>query len=329
MESPRGRLVTLVAPLAVLYVVWGSTYLAIRIAIETMPPLLMASIRFLIAGLLLYIFSIRRGDVDGTDRPGRRQWMAALIVGGLLLAGGNGGVSFGEQYISSGLAALLVATVPLWMVLLSHIVGHERIIWPVAVGIAIGLFGVAVLAQPSGGGNHLVGVVAVLLAAMMWAAGSVYARNAPLPRRPLVATSLEMLCGAAVLAIAGVAIGEPGRVHLSQVSMRSILAVAYLVVFGSIVAFSCYVWLLKTTRPSIAGTYAYVNPAVAVVLGWAILGEPLSLRIIIGGGIIILAVALIVTARSVRMPGTPRRQEAATPDAVPPDVVPPAKGGVA
>ena len=249
----------------------------------------------------MYAFVIRRGDPDGKDRPGRRQWMAALIVGGLLLAGGNGLVSWGEQFISSGLAALLVATVPLWMVVLSHFFGDEKLTWPVVVGVVIGLIGVAVLARPSGTGNGIVGVVAVLLAAILWASGSVYARHAPLPQRPLVATSLEMLCGAAVLAVAAVVTGELGQVHLAALSTRSVLALAYLVVFGSIVAFTSYVWLLKTSRPSIVGTYAYVNPAVAVVLGFLILAEPLTLRIIIGGGIIIVAVALIVTARSVRL----------------------------
>ncbi|MDQ6919837.1 MAG: EamA family transporter [Candidatus Dormibacteraeota bacterium] len=327
MEHPRSRLITLVAPLFALYVIWGSTYLAIRIAIETMPPFLMAAVRFALAGALMYVFAIRRGDPDGSDRPGRRQWMAALIVGGLLLAGGNGLVSWGEQFISSGLAALLVATVPLWMVVLSHFFGDEKLTWPVVVGVVIGLIGVAVLARPSGAGNGIVGVAAVLTAAILWASGSIYARRAPLPRRPLVATSLEMLCGSAVLAVAAVASGELGQVHLAALSTRSILALAYLVFFGSIVAFTSYVWLLKTSRPSILGTYAYVNPAVAVVLGFLVLGEPLTLPTIIGGGIIIVAVALIVTARSVQRPGERRRAAAAAAAEV--SAEPPAESGVA
>jgi drug/metabolite transporter (DMT)-like permease len=318
VEQVRGRLVTLVLPLGVLYGVWGSTYLAIRIALETMPPFLQASVRFAIAGVLLFAFSIRRGD-HVHDRIGWRQWLAALIVGGLLLAGGNGGVSWGEQYVSSGLAALMVATVPLWIVVFSHIVGHERITWPVGIGVAIGLVGVALLADPtSGGSNHLVGIIAVLVAPVLWAAGSVYARNAALPRRPLVATSIEMLCGAGIMAVAAVATGELGRVHFEQVSLRSGLALAYLVFFGSILAFSCYVWLLKTARPSIIGTYAYVNPAIAVALGWLVLGEPLTPRTIAGGAIIILGVALIVTARSLELPRFLRRKP-----------IPPAEGGVA
>jgi drug/metabolite transporter (DMT)-like permease len=306
MDQGRSRLITLVAPLAALYVIWGSTYLAIRIAIETMPPFLMAAVRFALAGALMYVFAIGRGDPDGSDRPGRRQWLAALVVGGLLLAGGNGMVSWGEQYISSGLAALLVATVPLWMVVLSHLFGDERLTWPVLVGVVVGLVGVGVLARPSGSGNGVVGVVAVLTAAILWASGSVYARRAPLPRRPLVATSLEMLCGAAVLAVAAAATGELGQLHLAALSARSVAALAYLAVFGSIVAFTSYVWLLKTSRPSIAGTYAYVNPAVAVVLGFLVLGEPLTLPTIVGGAIIIAAVALIITARSLAAaPGRP------------------------
>ncbi|MEA2647008.1 MAG: hypothetical protein QOE92_2091 [Chloroflexota bacterium] len=295
-----GILLRLVAPLLALYVVWGSTYLAIRVAIETLPPFLMASIRFLVAGALLYAFAVRRGDRAG-DRPGRRQWLATLVVGALLLAGGNGGVSWGEQFISSGLAALLVATVPLWMVLISHFTGQERLSWPVGLGLAIGLGGVALLVDPSlGGANHLVGIGAVLLAAVLWASGSIYARRAPLPKRPLVTTGMEMLGGGAVLAVLAVATGELGRLHLDQVSLASALAVAYLAIFGSILAFSCYVWLLKTTRASVAGTYAYVNPAIAVFLGWGIAGEPVTPRTLVGGAVIILAVALIVSAGSIK-----------------------------
>jgi drug/metabolite transporter (DMT)-like permease len=310
MASQRSRLLTLFLPLMTLYVVWGSTYLAIRIAIETLPPFLMASVRFLVAGALLYSLSIGRGDRAG-DRPGRRQWVAALIVGGLLLAGGNGMVSWGEQFLSSGLAALLVATVPLWMVLLSHVFGQERLTPAVGVGVVVGLLGVAILANP-GGTNDIRGVLAVLLAAILWACGSVYARVAPLPKRAFVATSLEMLAGSAVLAVLGVATGELGRVNLGHVSLASSLAVGYLVVFGSIAAFSSYVWLLKTTRPSIAGTYAYVNPAVAVVLGWLILGEPLTGRTIVGGAVINLAVALIVTAQSTGLTFRRRRPAVVT-----------------
>lgn len=296
----RGILLRLIAPLAALYVIWGSTYLAIRVAIETLPPFLMASIRFLVAGAILYAFAIRRGDRVG-DRPGRKQWLATLVIGALLLAGGNGGVSWGEQYISSGLAALLVATVPLWMVLIAHFARQERLTWPVGVGLLIGLLGVALLVDPSlGAGNHLIGVGAVLLAAVLWASGSIYARRAPLPKRPLVTTGMEMLGGAAVLAVMAVATGELGRVHLDQVSLASALAVAYLAVFGSILAFSSYVWLLKTTRASVAGTYAYVNPAIAVLLGWGVAGEPVTARTLVGGAVIILAVALIVSAGSIK-----------------------------
>src|SRR5438552_4136255 len=241
-------LMLLVGALATLYLVWGSTYLAIRIAIHTIPPLLMASTRFAIAGAMLYAWSVRRGDTTA-DRPGRRQWIATAIVGVLLLAGGNGGVSWGEQFVPTGVAALLVASVPIWMVVFAHFSGDERISWPVGGGLLVGIAGVALLVQPSGAGtNHLLGSLVILGAALSWAAGSVYARRAPLPSRPLVSTGMEMLTGAVLLALVGLVSGEAGHVHLSQVSWRSAIALAYLVVFGSLVAFSAYAWLLSHAR---------------------------------------------------------------------------------
>jgi drug/metabolite transporter (DMT)-like permease len=286
------------AALGTVYLVWGSTYLGIRIAIETLPPFLMASVRFLIAGVLLYSYAIRRGDRVG-DKPGRAQWLGALIVGGALLAGGNGVVSWGEQYVASGLAALLLATIPLWMVLFARLMFGDRLRWPAKVGVAVGFVGLVLLVSPTGGGLHLdpIPTAIVLAAAMTWAWASVYSRKATLPSRPLVSTGMQMLCGAAVLAVAGIATGELGRVDLSGVSVRSALALAYLIVFGSLLAFTTYVWLLQNVRTSLVATYAYVNPVVAVLLGWAVLAEPVSLRSLVAGAVIVVGVALIVTAR--------------------------------
>src|SRR5258708_1329470 len=181
------RLLFLLAALGTLYLIWGSTYLGIRIAIDTIPPLLMASTRFAIAGALLCAWSVRRGDTSG-DRPGRSQWMATSIVGVLLLAGGNGGVTWGEQFVPTGIAALLVASVPLWMVLFAHFTGDDRLSWPVAVGLGLGVVGVALLVQPSGGAGHLLGPLPPLGPPISWAPGSVHAPRPPLPRRPLVST---------------------------------------------------------------------------------------------------------------------------------------------
>jgi drug/metabolite transporter (DMT)-like permease len=298
----RTRLILVLAALATLYLVWGSTYLAIRIGIGTMPPLLMASVRFAIAGVVLYAWSVRRGDTSG-DRPGRRQWIATAIVGVLLLAGGNGGVSWGEQFVPSGVAALLVASVPIWMVILAHFTGDDRISWPVGAGLAIGIAGVALLVQPAGAGsNHLLGSIVILGAALAWAAGSVYARRAPLPARPLVSTGMEMIAGSVALLFLGVATGEVGRVHLEQISWQSLAALAYLVVFGSLLAFSAYVWLLRHTRTAVAGTYAFVNPAVAVLLGATFVGEVITPRVLVGGSVIILAVVLVFSAPALRQP---------------------------
>jgi drug/metabolite transporter (DMT)-like permease len=288
------------AALITVYVVWGSTYLAIREAIDTIPPFLMASVRFLIAGGLLYAISIRRGD-RVADRPAWPQWRSAIIVGGLLLCGGNGGVSWVEQHVPSGATALLIATIPLWMVVIGFAAFRERVGARETVGVGIGFGGIALLAlagSSGDGGGHLdtVGVVVALFAAACWATGSLYARRAPLPSRPLVSTAMQMLTGGLLLAIISVATGEPGKVDLSRISLSSVLGLVYLIVFGSLVAFSAYVWLLRNARLSLVATYPYVNPVVAVFLGWAFLSERVTLTTFVAGAIIVVAVALIVSA---------------------------------
>ena len=282
-----------IAAFAAIYLIWGSTYLAIRFAIETMPPLLMAGVRFLFAGGLLYAWT----RLSGTPRPTRMNWRAAALVGGLLL-GGNGAVTWAEQWVPSGLAALLIATVPLWMVLLAWLRGGERPTLGVAGGLALGLVGIILLIGPGEllGGSHVdpVGALAILLGSVSWAAGSLYARRAPMPAAPLLGTGMEMLAGGALLLLVGLATGEGAQIHLEAVSLRSVLALGYLVVFGSIVAFSAYVWLLRVVTPARASTYAYVNPVVAVFLGWALASEPLTPLTLVAAAVIVAAVALIV-----------------------------------
>jgi drug/metabolite transporter (DMT)-like permease len=265
--------------LVTVYILWGSTYLAIREAIDTMPPFLMASVRFLVAGGLLYAVAVGRGDRVG-DRPRWPQWRSAIVVGGLLLVGGNGGVVWSEQHIPSGVTALLVATIPLWMVVIGVAGFGERVRVQEAVGVAIGFAGIVLLVagSPSTNGTghlDLAGAGAALFAALCWATGSLYSRRAPLPSRPLVSTAMQMLAGGALLVVVGVASGELSDVQLARISLGSILGLAYLIVFGSLVAFSAYVWLLRNARISLIATYAYVNPIVAVFLGWAFLSEPI------------------------------------------------------
>jgi drug/metabolite transporter (DMT)-like permease len=307
-DSGRPGRAAVWSALATIYVVWGSTYLGIMVAIETLPPLLMSAARFLVAGAILYAFAIRRGDRSG-DRPTPRQWVAAAVVGGALLLAGNGGVALSEQYIDSGVAALLVATIPLWMAALDRLLNGRRLSWTGLLGLVVGLGGVALLVGPSGAGPiDGVGAALALAAAFAWAWGSLYARDASLPARPLVGAGMQMLAGGALLVVAGAATGEFGQVDLGAVSARSLLAVAYLVVFGSVIAYSAYVWLLKNASTSLVSTYAYVNPVVAVILGALFLAEPVTPRMLLAGLAIVASVALIVTAQSAPNRAARRRQ---------------------
>ncbi len=283
--------------LGTVYVVWGSTYLAIAVADRTLPPLLMLAVRFGLAGVLLYGWSLWRGDVR-TARPGRREWTAAAIVGALLLFVETGGVAWAEQRVATGLTALLVASVPLFAALLDRTVFGVRLSLGALAGIATGLFGVALLVGPSA---HIdpVGAAVLLFGAFAWAAGSAYARVAPLPEAPFLSTAMQMLCGAALLAVAGVATGELGEVHPTAVSAGSLAAFAYLVVIGSIGAYTAYGWLLRSgTSSVIVSTYAYVNPAIAVLLGWLFAGEAVGGREVAAGAVILASVGMLVLARA-------------------------------
>jgi drug/metabolite transporter (DMT)-like permease len=284
--------------LGTVYILWGSTYLGIKYAIDTIPPFLMGSLRFLAAGGVLYLLAMRTGDARA-DRIGARQWMAALVIGGALLVGGNGGVILAEQYAPTGVVALLVATSPLWMAIIDRVVFGRRLPALVIVGLLVGFGGVAFLiGSPGSGRINLFGAALALAAPLCWAGGSVFTRHVKLPIRPLVAASMEMLWAGLLFGIASLLTGELGRLPWQHVSTTSIVALIYLIVFGSLVGFSAYVWLLRSAPLSLVSTYAYVNPVVAVILGAIFVGEAITARLVIAGGIIVLAVALIVVARN-------------------------------
>lgn len=284
--------------LVTVWIVWGSTYLAIRVAVRTIPPLMMGSVRFLLAGGILYVLAVRRGDRVG-DRPTAEHWRSAFIIGAALLLGGNGLVSWAEQRVPSGVAALLIATVPLWLAIGDRLRYGSRLSRQTILGLAVGFSGVVLLVGQSGDGKiDSLGAAALVGASIFWAGGSLYSRGAALPRRPLVGTGMQMLAGGLVMAVASVATGELGRLDVGNVSGESLLGLAYLIVFGSWVGFTAYVWLLRNTRTSLVGTYAYVNPVVAVLLGWALLSEMITVRTLLSGGVIVVGVALIVTARA-------------------------------
>jgi len=291
----------LVAAFLAVYVIWGSTYLAIRFGVETMPPFLMAATRFVVPGAILVAWRRARGAAAPTGT----HWRSAAIVGTLLLLGGNGLVTWAEQWVPSGLAALLVASVPLWMGVMNWMI--EPSARPRARGIAglfLGFAGVGILVDPRGdlGADPqlLVGALAIVVASSLWAGGSLYSRRAELPDDPLLSTGLQMLAGAVSLAVVGTIAGEWARLDPAAISTKSALALLYLIVFGSIVAFTAYVWLLRATTPAKVSTYAYVNPVVAVLLGWGLAAEPFTARTLVAAAIIVASVVMITTEVSPR-----------------------------
>ena len=298
----QSRTLAVVAALGTVYVVWGATYLGIALAIETLPPLLMAATRFLLAGALLYVFTRR-----GAARPTRRQWLWAFATGAPLLALGNGGVTWAQQTVPSGIAALLIATVTLWIVVLDRVVFGRRVGFVAVLGIAVGFGGVALLVNPGGGGGiDPTGAIVLVLAALSWATGTLLSRSAALPERPLLGVGMQMLAGGLAAAVLGLLAGEADDVHLTNTTLESAGGFAFLVVFGSLVAFSAYQWLVRNTRTSLVATYAYANPVVAVALGAIVLDEAVTARTLVAGGIILGAVALIVSGRTAREPAPAR-----------------------
>jgi drug/metabolite transporter (DMT)-like permease len=281
--------------LLAIYIAWGSTYLAIRFAVESIPPFFMAGTRFLVAGLIVYTWRRLAGD----PAPTRIQWRSAAVIGVFLLVGGNGGVSWAEQHVPSGITALIVAAVPLWVVLIDALLpGRNRPTWLTATGVLIGILGIFVLADPTGsvaGGNgqYVLGLGILVLAAFSWALGSIYGRGADLPKSSLLGTGMEMLAGSAGLLLLGLVSGELKRLDLPSITLPSITGLVYLILVGSLIGFVAYSWLLRVAPTSLVVTYAYVNPLVAVILGNLLAQEVITARVLVATPLILSAVALI------------------------------------
>ena len=302
MTAQRPSRVGVILAFAAVYIIWGSTYIAIRYAIETLPPFLMAASRFLIAGSILFAWARLNGNGGSWSFA---HWRRAFVIGALLLLCGNGAVTWAEKYIASSLAALLVATEPLWVVLLNWILSRKRPNAKVLIGVLIGLAGVGLLV--SGGvtngaeqGNvsstmNFIGAGVVVAAGFAWAAGSVYSNRRPIKTATSLASGMQMLAGGSLLLLLALIAGDLQRLNLAAASWVSLGAFAYLVLFGSLVAFTAYSWLLRNVTTSRAATYAYVNPVVAVLLGWLLASEPLTLRMIVAAAVIVCSVVLITT----------------------------------
>ncbi len=304
MTPPRWKLILAFASV---YLIWGSTYLAISFAIETMPPFLMSGTRFLIAAA----FMVSMARLQRAAWPRGKQWLNAIIVGVLLLGGGNGGVTYAELTVPTGLAALLIASTPFWMVLLDWLrPGGQRPAFQVLGGVLLGVVGIVLLIGPgqlnTGARVDGLGTALLLLASFSWALGSIYSGQTNMPKSPVMSSGVEMVAGGLALVLLGLATGEPAQVNLSAISPRSILSFVYLIIFGSLIGYTSYSWLLHNAPPALVSTYAYVNPVVAVFLGWAFAGEALTPQIIIGATVIIISVAIITTNRA-RPDGVKRR----------------------
>jgi drug/metabolite transporter (DMT)-like permease len=301
MDDPSGsrsaRPLALVAGFATLYLVWGSTYLGIKFAVQTLPPLLMAGGRFLLAGLILYgVLRLR-----GSAAPSWQQWKRALLTGALLLVGGNGLVTWGQQTVPSGRAALIVATTPLWMVLFGWIfyrgVRPSGRVWS---GLAVGFAGAVLLIKPpadDASTGSLLGAAALGLAPLCWSIGSLQTRAEPPTADPLLTSAMQMLMGGGLMLGAGTVLGEWPLWWTRTVSTQSLAAFFYLVIIGGLVGFSTYAWLLHHASPTAVSTYAYVNPLVAVLLGWLVAGEALDALVLVAAGLIVGAVILITLPR--------------------------------
>jgi drug/metabolite transporter (DMT)-like permease len=295
--------IALFTAFAALYLIWGSTYLGIRFAIDTIPPLLMAGARFLLAGMIMHLIA----RWQGATRASLAEWRTSLIVGACLLLGGNGGVTLAEQYVSSGLASVMVATVPIYIALLAWAMGTapkpSPIVW---LGLAGGFIGVAILVgpalhlAPNRTGHPEIGMLILLCSSFLWSVGSIYSIRAKTTSSPFHAAGQQMLCGGALLTVAGVLIGELHRFDAGRMSLLSVGSFSYLVIIGAVVGYSAYAWLLRHCDPSKVATYAYVNPIVAVLLGALFAGETLTPRAIVAASLIIGSVALVITVQQSR-----------------------------
>jgi drug/metabolite transporter (DMT)-like permease len=296
--------------LLALYIVWGSTYLAIRFAVETLPPFLMAGTRFLISGSILFIWRSAAGDA----MPTKRQWRSTAIVGIFLLLGGNGLVSFAEQYVPSGIAALIIGSMPMWLVMIEAIrPGGVKPNWLAILGLLVGFGGIFLLIGPAeltGAGHTFnpLGIGTLLVAAFLWSIGSIYSRSADMPQSSLMATGAEMLTGSLAIFLVSGLTGEWRSFNFADVAVSSWLGLLYLIAVGSLIGFVSYIWLLKNAPVSLVATYAYVNPLIAVFLGAWLANEALNARILVAGLIIISSVVLINQTKS--KPRVPKQEKA-------------------
>src|SRR6058998_84088 len=301
MAAPKQTRV--IVAFAALYLIWGSTFLGIRFAIETIPPFLMAGARFVAAGLIMYVIAWSQGIGKSTWA----NWRTSFIIGACLLLAGNGGVTISEQHIDSGLAALIVAIVPIYIVLLGWATGMARrptaIVWLALVGGFVGvgvLFGPALHFSSNDGRRPAIGISILLVSSFIWSAGSLYSRTAKHAASPFLTAAQQMVCGGLLLLLTSFAIGETRRFHPHSVSILSLASFAYLVIIGAVVGYTAYIWLLRHCDPAKVATYAYVNPIVAVLLGAAFAGETLRMRTLVAAGLIIGSVALVITAQQLR-----------------------------
>jgi drug/metabolite transporter (DMT)-like permease len=300
--------VRIIIAFAALYLVWGSTYLGIRFAIDSIPPFLMAGMRFLLAGVIMYGIAWSQG----AGKSSWANWRTSLIIGACLLLAGNGGVTISEQYIDTGLAALIVAIVPIYIVILGWATGMSAkpapIVW---LGLIGGFVGVGILLGPalrfsSNGGRHpAIGMSILLVSSFIWSAGSLYSRSAKHAASPFLTAAQQMLCGGLLLLIAGMVTGELRSFHPRSISMLSLSSFVYLVIIGAVVGYTAYIWLLRHCEPAKVATYAYVNPIVAVLLGAAFAGETLSMRVLIAAALIIGSVAIVITVQQLRAKAEP------------------------
>ena len=301
LRMPAPKRLTIILAFAAIYLIWGSTYLGILFAIQSIPPFLMAGARFFISGLIMYAIA----RLGGAPSPKPITWRSALIIGGCLLLCGNGGVSLAEQWVPTGLASLLVATVPIYMALLGWLWGvaprPSPIVW---LGLLGGFIGVGVLVGPalttlsSPSSNHLgLGMCVLLVGSLIWSVGSLYSRTAVSSPSLIMAAGQQMICGGGLLFLVGLIVGEPSRFHFGRVSSLSLWAFVYLVLIGALIGYTAYFWLLRHCDPAKVATYAYVNPVVAVLLGTLFANEPLSLRTVLGAALIVGSVAVVITAQ--------------------------------
>jgi drug/metabolite transporter (DMT)-like permease len=282
---------------AAVYVVWGSTYLAIRVGLESFPPFVLAGLRHLSAGLILYPFVRWKTGV----RPTPENWRAAVVTGFLLLVVGNGGVSWAEQSVPSGTTALLVATVSLWLVMVDWLrPGGAPPVPKVVIGLLMGLAGMVLLVGPSHlGGSERVdprGAAVLVIASFAWACGSLYSKHGGMPTSPMLGVAMQSFAGGVILLVAGMILGEFHALHFATISLRSWIALGYLILFGTGIGLSAYIYILHKSTPARVGTYAFVNPVVALFLGWLILGEAITLRTVLAAAVILTAVILVITA---------------------------------